>query len=114
VNLLDQSAVARRRKLAQDYVAAPHLQKADEERLWNACFEFWKALAAAYLRCIENAKADAPDDDEEVLVVMRAGHYMSIQSLSVQLNDTSYILQPAGLIEGGEDFDCARFKMVRA
>jgi 8-oxo-dGTP pyrophosphatase MutT (NUDIX family) len=56
----------------------------------------------------------APDDDEEVLVVMRAGHYMSIQSLSVQLNDTSYILQPAGLIEGGEDFDCARFRMVRA
>jgi hypothetical protein len=56
----------------------------------------------------------APDDGEEALVVMRAGHYMSTQGLSVRLNDTNYILQPAGLIEGGEDFDCARFKMVRA
>jgi hypothetical protein len=56
----------------------------------------------------------APDERKEALVVMRAGHYMATQSLSVQLSDTRYILQPAGLLEGGEDFDCARFKMVRA
>jgi len=55
----------------------------------------------------------APEESAEVLVVMRAGHYMAKQSLSVQLNDVSYILQPAGLIEGGEDFDCGHFKMVR-
>ena len=77
VDLLDQVAVARRRKLAQDYMAVPHLQKADEERLWNASFEFWKALAAAYLRCIEGAKVDgaaakALDRSALALIPLRA------------------------------------------
>ena len=53
------------------------------------------------------------DESEEVVVVMRAGHYMSTQHLSLHFNDASYMLQPAGLIEGGEDFDCASFRMAR-
>ena len=77
VDLLDQAAVARRRKLAQDYVAAPHLQKADEERLWTASVGFWKALAAAYLQCIETARVDgaaakALDKGVPALIVRRA------------------------------------------
>lgn len=76
VNMLDQSAVGRRRKLAQDYVAAAHLQKTDEERLWKASFEFWKAAAAAYVRCIENARpegaAKALDQDVPALIARRA------------------------------------------
>ena len=76
VDRLDQAAAARRRKLAQDYVSTPHLQKADEERLWNASFAFWKALAAAYLRCIEGARAPgaakALDDDAPALFARRA------------------------------------------
>jgi hypothetical protein len=83
VGLLDQAASARRRKLAQDYVSAPYLQKADEERLWNASFEFWKALAAAYLRCIEGARAPgaakALDDGVPALFARRALRASSLQ-----------------------------------
>lgn len=77
VDLLDQAAMTRRRKLAQDYVAVPHLQKADEERLWSASVGFWKALAAAYLQCIETARVDgaaakALDKGVPALIVRRA------------------------------------------
>ena len=76
VNMLDQAAVGRRRKLAHDYVAAAHLQKADEERLWKASFEFWKAAAAAYARCVDNAgpegAAKALDKDVPALIARRA------------------------------------------
>jgi hypothetical protein len=57
--------------------------------------------------------ASAPDESDEVLVVMRGGHYMATQPLSMRLGDTRYVLMPAGLLEGEEDFDCARFKVVR-
>jgi len=57
VDLLDQAAVMRRRKLAQDYLTTPRLEKAEAVRMWGASFGFWKALAAAYLRCIESFRA---------------------------------------------------------
>ena len=67
-----------------------------------------------WLKWGKPALAAAPEESDEAVVVMRAGHYMATQSLNVQLGDAGYVLQPAGLIEGGEDFDCARFKVVRA
>jgi hypothetical protein len=56
VDLLDQATVARRRKLAQDYVTASRLEKVGEVQPWDASFGLWRALAAAYLRCIETVK----------------------------------------------------------
>lgn len=59
IDLLDKAANAHWRKLVQQYISAPHLQEAEENRLWNASFGFWKTLGAAYLRCIENFEMGA-------------------------------------------------------
>jgi hypothetical protein len=59
IDLLDKAAVVPRRKLEQDYISAPQLPKADEARLWNAAFGFWKILNAAYLRCNEIVRGGA-------------------------------------------------------
>lgn len=59
IDLLDKAAIVPRRKLAQEYISAPQMQKADEARLWNASFGFWKILGAAYLRCIEIVRGSA-------------------------------------------------------
>jgi hypothetical protein len=53
IDLFDKAAIVHRRKLVQDYISTPNLPKADEARLWNSCFGFWKTLSAAYLRCNE-------------------------------------------------------------
>ncbi|MBI3915453.1 MAG: hypothetical protein HY322_00400 [Betaproteobacteria bacterium] len=74
VDVLDQAAVAHRRKLAQDYISGGRAKKADEEKLWNASLAFWKALGAAYLRCISQVRAtpDAEPLAKEVLARIAA------------------------------------------
>jgi hypothetical protein len=56
----------------------------------------------------------ATDRNDEALVLMRAGHFMKTQTLNADLGGQRYLLLPSELIEGGEDFDCARFKVVPA
>jgi hypothetical protein len=51
---------------------------------------------------------------DEVLVLMRAGHFSARQSLEMQLAGKRLVLQPAELIEAGEDFDCARYTVTPA
>jgi len=46
IDLLDKAANAHWRKLAEEYISAPHLHGADEDRLWNAAFGFWKMLGS--------------------------------------------------------------------
>ncbi len=58
--------------------------------------------------------ANAMDRNDEALVLMRAGHFAKTQALSMQIEDQRYLLMPIALVEGGEDFDCARFKMLPA
>jgi hypothetical protein len=58
--------------------------------------------------------SSATDDTEDVLVLMRAGHYSQRQTLEMQLQTKRVVLQPAELIEAGEDFDCARYKVLSA
>lgn len=58
--------------------------------------------------------ANATDKNDEALVVMRAGHFATTQTLSMDVEDKRYLLLPTALIEGGDDFDCARFKMIPA
>lgn len=83
IDLLDKAADAHQRKLAQEYLSATRLKKADEDRLWNASFGSWKVLGAAYLRCIENFKAGAAGADaikkDLALVAARALRASSMQ-----------------------------------
>jgi hypothetical protein len=58
--------------------------------------------------------SSATDDAEDALVLMRAGHYSQRQTLEMQLQTKRVVLQPAELIEAGEDFDCARYKVLPA
>ena len=58
--------------------------------------------------------ANAMDKNDEALVLMRAGHFAKTQTLSMQIEDQRYLLVPIALVEDGEDFDCARFRMQPA
>ncbi len=55
----------------------------------------------------------SPDSKGEVGVVMRAGLYNPRDSLDMTVNGKPYLLMPASMVEGGEDFDWARFKVMR-
>jgi hypothetical protein len=52
-----------------------------------------------------------PDSRGEISVVLRGGLFNSRDSLDLTVRDQSYLLMPVSLVEGGEDFDWARFKM---
>jgi len=54
-----------------------------------------------------------PDKNGDVAVLMRGGSFTQNKSLHMRVRDKAYLLSPAGLIEGGEDFDWARFKVVK-
>ena len=84
VDLLDQSAVAHRRKIAQDYVSWARSKKAEEEKLWNASLAFWKLLGAAYLSCIAQVRAtpDAAPLATDVLALIAA---RALRAASLQL-----------------------------
>lgn len=56
--------------------------------------------------------SDKPDKNGEVTVLMRAGGFMHTQNFQMRVHKT-YLLAPAALIEGGEEFDWARFKIVK-
>lgn len=52
-----------------------------------------------------------PDARGEVGVVMRGGLFNGRDSLDMTVRDKSIQLTPIGLVEGGEDFDWAKFKV---
>jgi hypothetical protein len=56
--------------------------------------------------------SSTPHDDKEVLVLMRAGHFSTRQSVALQLGDKHCLLQAAELLEAGEDFDCVRYTLL--
>lgn len=49
---------------------------------------------------------------DEALVLMRAGHFSARQTLEMQLAGKLSVLRPTELIEAGEDFDCARYRVT--
>lgn len=57
--------------------------------------------------------SDKPDKNGEVAILMRAGSFTQEESLHMRVRDKAYLLWSTGLIEGGEDFDWARFKVVK-
>jgi hypothetical protein len=52
-----------------------------------------------------------PDSRGEVGIVLRGGLFNSRDSLDMTVRDKSYLLMPASLVEGGDDFDWAKFKI---
>lgn len=56
--------------------------------------------------------SDRPDRNGEVALLMRAGSFTHKQNLQMRVHKT-YALAPSALIEGGEEFDWARFKVLQ-
>lgn len=54
-----------------------------------------------------------PDSQGEVGIVLREGIYNSRDSLDMMVNGKPYLLMPSRLVEGGEDFDWAMFKVMQ-
>jgi hypothetical protein len=55
----------------------------------------------------------APDARGEVGVLMRAGTFNPRDSLNMTVRDKSYLLLPSRLVEGGEDYDWAKFRVMQ-
>ncbi|HXF65685.1 MAG TPA: hypothetical protein VNK67_03160 [Burkholderiales bacterium] len=55
----------------------------------------------------------APDARGEVGVVMRGGLYNGRDSLEMRVREKSYLLLPSRMVEMGDDFDWARFKVMQ-
>jgi len=54
-----------------------------------------------------------PDKQGEVGVVMRDGIFNGRDSLDMKVKDKGYLLMPSGMVEDGEDFDWAKFKVMQ-
>lgn len=95
IDLLDQAAKNHQQKLALEYLGAPRLRKFHENRLWQACFGFWKTLGAAYLQCIEQFQAGVPGSGKvKKDLPLLAGR--TLRALTVQIK---WFLQRYALIE---------------
>ena len=55
----------------------------------------------------------SPDKNGEVGVVLRDGIFNSRDSLDMSVKDKGYLLMPTGMVEDGEDFDWAKFKVMQ-
>ena len=55
----------------------------------------------------------SPDRTGEVGVLMREGAFNPQDSLDMTVNSKTYLLIPSRMVEGGEDFDWAKFKVMQ-
>lgn len=55
----------------------------------------------------------APDARGEIGVVLRGGFYNDRDSLEMTVREKSYLLLPARMVEMGDDFDWAKFKVMQ-
>jgi len=54
-----------------------------------------------------------PDKQGEVGVVLREGLFNGRDSLDMTVKNKGYLLMPASMVEDGEDFDWAKFKVMQ-
>ena len=54
-----------------------------------------------------------PDKDGDISLLMRIGSFTSAQPLEMNVRGKIYLLLPRKLLEGGDDFDWAKFKPMR-
>ena len=55
----------------------------------------------------------APDKNGEIALLLRDGSYSQRQALEMNVRGKTYYLMPSKMVEGGEDFDLARFKVMQ-
>jgi hypothetical protein len=55
----------------------------------------------------------APDRQGEVGIVLREGLFNGRDSLDMTVKDKGYLLMPSKMVEDGEDFDWAKFKVMQ-
>lgn len=55
----------------------------------------------------------APDAQGEIGVVLRDGIFNGRDSLDMTVRDKAYLLMPSKMVEDGEDFDWAKFKVMQ-
>jgi hypothetical protein len=55
----------------------------------------------------------APDAQGEIALVMREGTFSSRDSLEMTVRDKMYLLLPSRMVEGGEDYDWAKFRVMQ-
>ena len=55
----------------------------------------------------------SPDKQGEVGVVLRDGLFNGRDSLDMTVKDKGYLLMPSSMVEDGEDFDWAKFKVMQ-
>ncbi len=55
----------------------------------------------------------APDKNGEITLLLRDGSYSPRQALDMNVRGKTYYLMPSKLVEGGGDFDLARFKVMQ-
>ncbi len=55
----------------------------------------------------------APDKNGEIDLMLRGGSYTPSQALDMSVRGKQYHLMPSKLVEGGEDFDWTKFKVMQ-
>ena len=55
----------------------------------------------------------APDKNGEIDLLLRAGSFTPAQVLDMNVRGKQYALMPSRLIEGGDDFDWSKFKVMQ-
>ena len=55
----------------------------------------------------------SPDKNGEVAVLMRDGSFSQRQALDMTVRGKTYYLMPSKMVEGGDDYDHARFKIMK-
>ena len=55
----------------------------------------------------------SPDKNGEISLLLELGSFTKGQALDMQVGSKQYYLVPSKLVEGGEDFDRANFKIMR-
>jgi hypothetical protein len=58
--------------------------------------------------------SNTPDDNGEVGIIMRAGRFDPGAHIDVTLDDQHQVLAPAQMVDAGDDFDWARYKVTHA
>ena len=54
-----------------------------------------------------------PDKHGEIALLLRGGGYSQGQGLEMNVRGKQYRLAPRKLVEGGDDFDWAKFKVTQ-
>lgn len=73
----------------------------------NSSFNVSRELQPAILL------STAPDAKGEVGIIMREGIFSVRDGMEMTIGGKTYLLQPLRLVEGGEDFDWAAFKVIQ-